>query len=93
MARKMGINVNSKRSYHEDRAATNKERKQRYNAKFKKNKRKVIQLDKNGNYIRTFDRPIDAANEFGISVFALYACLNGKSNSSGGYKWEYKVFV
>ena len=87
------FNVKSNRKYHIDKAATNKERKQRYNAKSRKTpyKGKVLQLDKERNLIKMWEHTTDAAKELGLSAGGIYACLRGFTKTSGGYKWKYEL--
>lgn len=54
------------------------------------NKREVIQLDLNGNAIKTFESAHDASRQLGISVNNIrQACTNIKL-SAGGFKWKFK---
>lgn len=52
--------------------------------------RPVKQLDMEGNYIRTFRGPSEAAEAIGIKCPSnINAVCRGKSKHAGGYKWEY----
>lgn len=51
----------------------------------------ITQLDLNGNIIKEWESHIQASKETGISIPCLNLCLNGKSKTSGGYKWAYKT--
>lgn len=47
----------------------------------------ILQFDLSGNYIREWDRPIEASNETGICVNTIYGCLNKKYKNAGKYIW------
>jgi hypothetical protein len=59
-------------------------------------KKKIIQLDENGNLIREFDCTYNAIrwikeneNKNFASASNITKCLKGKIKSAYGYKWEY----
>ena len=50
----------------------------------------VIQLDKNDNIISDYPSVTDASKKTGISLYAISNCINGKTKTSGGFKWIIK---
>lgn len=52
-------------------------------------KRKVIQYDKNNNYIKTFEYIKDAEKELKIHCSSISSVCLGKRKSAGGYIWKY----
>lgn len=54
--------------------------------------RKVVQYDKNNNYIATYNSIIEASSMTGICKTAISACCRhyGYYHTAGGYKWEYE---
>lgn len=50
----------------------------------------IIQLTKNGQYIRTWDCARDVSREIGIHYSNVNSVLRGKTKTAGGYKWMYK---
>lgn len=55
--------------------------------KINKNKKAVVQLDLEGNFIKEWDSATSAENELGISN--LSGVCSGKLNTAGGFRWEY----
>lgn len=51
-----------------------------------KNIKKIIQKDKEGNFIKLWDSVIDAQSYYKCS--GIYRCVDGKSKSSKGFIWE-----
>lgn len=51
------------------------------------NYRKIDMYDKDGNYIQTFDKIVDARKYADKSN--IWKCLNGLKNSVNGYVWKY----
>jgi NUMOD4 motif/HNH endonuclease len=50
----------------------------------------VSQLDKSSNHIiKTFNSIHEASREIGVTVQAISGCLNGRSETSGGFKWAF----
>lgn len=49
--------------------------------------KKIVQLDLNGNYIKTWNSMADASNELGINKPDICSACNGKHKSAGGYMW------
>lgn len=49
--------------------------------------KKVIQLDLNGNYIKTWGSLSDASNELNIGRPDICSVCKGKKKSAGGYMW------
>jgi group I intron endonuclease len=54
-----------------------------------KNKREIVQKDKNGDFIKEWESLTEAQNRLGIK--GIGNALTGRSKSSGGYVWEYKT--
>lgn len=52
-------------------------------------KKKIIQYDKDGNFIRNWECAKDVKNELGIDNGDIGKCCKGKKNTAGGYKWKY----
>ncbi len=53
--------------------------------------RPIIQMDILGNEINTFETAVSAEKNTGISKSAICYCLKGKTKTSGGFKWKYKI--
>lgn len=53
------------------------------------NSRRVIQYDKDGNFIREWDYIKQAANELGICESSIGACCRHVRKSAGGFIWRY----
>lgn len=51
---------------------------------------KIVQLDKNGNFIKEWPSMKQAAKEFGVTLSSISACCNGKSKTSKNFIWRYK---
>lgn len=61
------------------------------NEQYKTSNRKVVQYDKNGNYIKEWESVIAAANALGISRQGIDRCIHhayGRA-TAGGFKWEF----
>lgn len=56
-----------------------------------KRKRKVVQLDMNGNYIKTWDSLHQIYNELNMANRGLVGCVKHRKgfNSAYGFKWLY----
>lgn len=56
------------------------------------NRREVVQLTLNGQYVKTWDYIHEIEKELGISNSAIVACCKGKHGrcSTGGFLWIYK---
>jgi hypothetical protein len=52
--------------------------------------KQIIQLSKNGEFIREWGSIKEAANFLNINISGISSCLSGRYLHSGGYKWEYK---
>lgn len=50
----------------------------------------VIQLDKDGNVIREWNRINEAGRQLSIDPCNIVKCCKGKRLTAGGYKWIYK---
>jgi len=66
-----------------------KPRKKR-NDTFNKNKRSVIQMDLNENFIKNWDCIKDACRNLNITGTHISSCCRGKRNFAHGFKWKYK---
>lgn len=51
-------------------------------------RKKVRQIDADGNVIKTWRSMSDAARGLGLQVSNISHCCNGKIGSTGGYRWE-----
>lgn len=52
--------------------------------------RTVIQLDRQGNFVKEWSNPYSAQRGTGINVNNIYAVCNGRRISTGKFKWMYK---
>jgi hypothetical protein len=52
-----------------------------------RNGKKIDQFDLDGNYIKTYDKIIDATKE--LKITNIVECAKGIRNQAGGYKWKY----
>ena len=59
---------------------------------FKSKYRRIVQYDKKGSYIATFESIKDAAQKYGVSISAIHRCCKGKSKYSAGFEWRYLVY-
>lgn len=76
-------NINSEKSNFSELCVENR---------FKKLKRKVIQTDMEGNYIKTWDSITEACKflgKEGVGNTTISAVCRGRENSYMGFKWEY----
>lgn len=55
----------------------------------KKTRKKVVQYDVNGVFIRNWDYIRLVEKELGIRNSDITACCKGRRKLAGGYKWEY----
>lgn len=53
------------------------------------NARAVIQLSKNGDFIRKYNSISEASRELNIAGQHICACCRGRRKSAGGYIWKY----
>ena len=53
--------------------------------------KKIIQLDKNNNFINSYNSLMDAERITGISNGNINACCKGKRKTAGGYIWKYSL--
>lgn len=67
-------------------AARGQKRKERHADRKKK---KIIQYDKDGNFIRSWECAKDVKKELRIDNGDIGKCCMGKQNTAGGYKWRY----
>ena len=67
---------------------TSEEVKERF---IKNNIKKVIQLTKEGEYIREWESATEAAKTLGLSTMSnINSCCHGKAKSAAGYRWMFK---
>lgn len=52
-------------------------------------KRKVLQYDLDGNFVRCWECAKDVKKELGIDNGNIGKCCMGKKSKAGGYKWKY----
>lgn len=60
------------------------------NNKFNKNKKAVIQMDLNKNFIKEWESIADARRGLNILGTHISSCCNNKRNLANGFKWKYK---
>lgn len=58
-----------------------------------KKKIPIIQYDLNDNFIKEWDSALDAFRGTGIWKESIRNCCNGRSKTSGGFKWKYKFKI
>jgi len=51
----------------------------------------VIQMDLDGNYIQVFPSIREAARQVGIISSGISHNLHGKTNTSGGFRWQFYI--
>ena len=56
---------------------------------YEKNKIKIIQYDKKGNYINEYNSIIEASKKTKCNSTHISLCAKGKQESCGGYVWKY----
>lgn len=55
------------------------------------NRKPIIQLDLNNNFVREWDCITNASKYYNISASRICLVLKGKRNQTAGYKWIYKT--
>jgi group I intron endonuclease len=58
-----------------------------------KNRKDVIQLDLNGNFISEFENIRQASLNTNVNESSIRKCCKGKAGSAGGFIWRYKDVV
>lgn len=53
-----------------------------------KNGKRVVQMDKNGTFIKEFSNITSAVMETGILATSISNCIHGRASLAGGYKWS-----
>lgn len=53
-------------------------------------KKAIVQLSKDGEFIKRWDSGTDVKRELGINNSNIVACMNGRQKTAGGYKWMYE---
>ena len=61
----------------------------KYRGKNSPHAKKIIQYDKQGNFIKTWDYISQIQEELGINRNCVGACCRGKYKSAGGFIWRY----
>lgn len=57
---------------------------------YRNHKKSVLQIDKStGEILRKWEYMIDASRELKINCSGIHNACNGRSRTSGGYKWKY----
>ena len=54
-----------------------------------KNSKSIVQLDKEGNFIKEFSYISEASRELNIACQSINACCKGRRKYAGGYMWKY----
>lgn len=54
-----------------------------------RNRRKIIQLNIDGTFVKEWNNAGEVAREIGVSASSVRACLRGETKTSKGYKWMY----
>lgn len=52
-------------------------------------KRRIVQLDLNGNVIREWESILSASNYYGVTRNNIWSCCNNRQKTSAGYLWRY----
>lgn len=55
-----------------------------------RNKKKVLQLNNDGDLIKIWENALDAETTLGLSKGKIRDVCNGKRKTTGGFKWKYK---
>ena len=53
-------------------------------------RKQVLQIDKDGSVVNTFDSLADAAKNVGVPYQNIAFCCKYSSRTAGGYRWRYK---
>ena len=53
--------------------------------------KEVHQISPNGELIKIWDSPIVAERQLGINKTGISNACRGKTMTSGGFKWKYKI--
>jgi nucleosome binding factor SPN SPT16 subunit len=54
------------------------------------NKKKILQYNLNGNFIKEWDSLVEASKALNINRTGITNCLRRKSKHAGGFIWNYK---
>lgn len=57
----------------------------------KQKSKEVIQYDIKGNYVNSYPSLTVAANTLMLQISKISSVCSGKRNSTGGFKWKYKI--
>lgn len=52
---------------------------------------KILQFDKNMNFIKEWDKILCVENQLNILSTSIINSLNGRSKTAGGFIWKYKI--
>jgi hypothetical protein len=55
------------------------------------NSKPIVQYDLEGNFIKEWQSATIAAKEIGLHPTSIRHCVQGKTNTSGGYIWKDKT--
>jgi group I intron endonuclease len=61
--------------------------------RWKNNKKKVIQMDLDGNFIKEWESLMSIQRELGFNNANISMCCLGQIKTGYGYKWEYKEYI
>jgi hypothetical protein len=53
--------------------------------------KKVIMMDSDGNYLKTYKNSDEAAKDMGVQKITIQNVCNGKRKTSCGFKWRYET--
>lgn len=59
--------------------------------KIKTNKKRVIQYDMNGSFIKSFESTTEASILTGVSRPGISQAINNKKPQAGGFKWMFEI--
>lgn len=82
-------NYNNNYGTRNERISNAKKDKKPSEEAIEKHKKKIIQMDLEGNIVKIWDSIKDAANEGGFNVGAIGRCLKRKLNKHHNFKWKY----
>lgn len=58
-----------------------------------KNKKAILQFNKNGEFMKRFDSLTQASEEIGTSIWNISICLCGRGKTAKGYVWKYEKCI
>lgn len=81
---------NQKHAYKIGLKKIGEEEKQRFRKRNKEHEKKIIQYDKQGNFIREWECISECARQLKINGGNIVSCLKGRQKTSYNYIWKYK---